>query len=831
MVARARLWRARALLATGWLDAAFTLFVRLYTGDAENVAPLTTLTYSATLPPDHSDNAAAVQALAALELAAPVAQLYGSHLSTQLALGRTYFLLHLAHYVDPMTLSTNPGPGGDAMAASKAAVGTKCSELVAQHAMKLVESTLVGAAVTAAPAAAVPAAKGAPPAAAVPAAVPATSPLLSQVDHSLVADGFHILALNAVTQGLWSLAAQYCVRGLALLASLPIVVAAVAEAAAASADPAGFAARDPRALEVAAFFPPLTGTTADPAVLDAVEPLAGGGVADVRQYLRLRLLLARVWWQQGRLDESEAQVRLVRADAVTVGDVITVNQSDDLRASLLIARGQLLAAATLYRERHQLESTLLHRVDPDAEGKGGEDEDGPLKKRPSLDRPSTAPTRYELDDMDGGAPFAFFSAPDVLVRFAGLLWALLHPPSASATGKTKGKAGPKAPANGGAVKAVAKAVPRAQLRTECLLVLLQAEQLLTRQAVQGGLAVYKPASAHHAAPSDREGSWRLSMSSLDTEYVEELWTAMAIPASALVYGATRAHWLSSSTRYLPALPTLLLCKNMLASVFVHFASLTSDPVVESLVVGSEGRPVPTKSDALVVGSDPTIFTTDTLRQRVAAACFPSTTGSTGTTSNKSTVRGGRILAHLHAARTRCQQAEQIAAVTCYPSPWLLMALDHTMAICLGRLQQVELSQGSTGAVVPSTLRDVVRPSCYRRLLSTALTATQFGQRVDAVRGALLAAAHMLTTTTDPTLAGVGSRNDNGTVAVSATLAHVAAYFLVHSARAYDVDLGIVQRLDELTTGAGGAPLKLNAGQAAQLPSPMLVCVLVIAPWR
>ena len=45
--------------------------------------------------------------------------------------------------------------------------------------------------------------------------------------------------------------------------------------------------------------------------------------ADARQALRLRLLLARCWSQQQRLDEAEQHVRCARADAERVFDVIS----------------------------------------------------------------------------------------------------------------------------------------------------------------------------------------------------------------------------------------------------------------------------------------------------------------------------------------------------------------------------------------------------------------------------------------------------------------------------------------------------------------------------
>ena len=64
--------------------------------------------------------------------------------------------------------------------------------------------------------------------------------------------------------------------------------------------------------------------------------------ADARQALRLRLLLARCWTQQQRLDEAEQHVRSARADEFQIG-----------------ARADFLRHAPLHRPEEALMLALL----------------------------------------------------------------------------------------------------------------------------------------------------------------------------------------------------------------------------------------------------------------------------------------------------------------------------------------------------------------------------------------------------------------------------------------------------------------------------------------
>ena len=114
---------------------------------------------------------------------------------------------------------------------------------------------------------------------------------------------------------------------------------------------------------------------------------------------------------------------------------------------------------------------------------------------------------------------------------------------------------------------------------------------------------------------------------------------------------------------------------------------------------------------------------------------------------------------------------------------------------------------------PADAAALHRPATFRRLLSSATAAAQFGQRVDTIRSAMLAAANLLTTTS----AAADS------VQLTTPLAHVLSYFVLQSTRAYELDLGITQRLDEITSTPGtGVPLRLSAAHITALPSPLLV---------
>jgi hypothetical protein len=137
--------------------------------------------FDPTLVPDHADNLAALQALFALQLSPTLSVLYGPDLCTQLSICRVLFALSLSQHTDASLYREKESTGTEQRARTSARA--LCSDFANAQLSTILQA--------------------------------------SSSQFYTASECFLLLAHASAAQSLLSAAAQYCIKGLAMLTAFP----------------------------------------------------------------------------------------------------------------------------------------------------------------------------------------------------------------------------------------------------------------------------------------------------------------------------------------------------------------------------------------------------------------------------------------------------------------------------------------------------------------------------------------------------------------------------------------------------------------------------------
>jgi hypothetical protein len=165
-----------------------------------------------------------------------------------------------------------------------------------------------------------------------------------------------------------------------------------------------------------------------------------------------------------------------------------------------------------------------------------------------------------------------------------------------------------------------------------------------------------------------------------------------------------------------------------------------------------------------------------------------------------------------------QQAERLAFVCVYPSPWLLMQLDMLMSLTLARLQQA-------GCVPKDKDAAYLRSAILSRSIGVGFAAVSFGHRIDIARSAWLSASYWLLFRSRPSFTSLddcmivedSASIDTLPMPQARTLSLCALYFLLSATRACDIDQSFARRLEDIANNA-----KVTAADAQLMPQALLI---------